>query len=178
MNKKLTDLGAMGKRGAALIALALLAGGFFFVGCAKRDTQPLVAASEYYCPMHPQVVSEKPGECPICGMDLVAREKAAESAPPPESASTERPRAIELTPEAVQAAGVATVRAERKAMARTVRAAGTVEAAETGLSRIAARVAGRLDRLYLNYTGETVGKGDPIYAIYSPELVSAQREYL
>jgi multidrug efflux pump subunit AcrA (membrane-fusion protein) len=165
--------------------------------------------------MHPHVVSEKPGECPICGMDLVAREKPEAGGEVSRAAATEREvlywydpmkpevhfdrpgkspfmdmdllpkyadeakgRTIDLTPEAAQAAGVVIVRAEQKRLEQTTRAAGTIEVAETALARIAARVPGRLDRLYLNFTGETVRKGDPIYAIYSPELVTAQREYL
>ena len=215
MISTLPNLRCMSRRTVAFVALALLAGSVLSIGCGTQRSQAPAVASEYFCPMHPHIVSEKPGECPICGMDLVAREKHAEGGEVSRAASTERqilywydpmkpevhfdrpgkspfmdmdlvPKytdevagaTIELTPEAIQAAGVVTVRAEQKMLRQTTRAAGTIEVAETGLSRIAARVPGRLDRLYLNFTGETVRKGDPIYAIYSPELVSAQREFL
>ncbi len=63
-------------------------------------------------------------------------------------------------------------------MRREIRATGTIEADETRATRIAARVAGRLERLHLDFTGQQVGRGAPIYSIFSPELLAAQRELL
>ena len=78
----------------------------------------------------------------------------------------------------MEAAGVGTVPAERKQLRREIRATGTIEADETRATRIAARVAGRLERLHLDFTGQQVGRGAPIYSIFSPELLAAQRELL
>jgi Cu(I)/Ag(I) efflux system membrane fusion protein len=165
-----------------------VAGTASLTGCTDpgaAPTAPAAAAIEYYCPMHAQVVKEEPGKCPICGMDLAEREKGA----PAEGAIDEEPgvahggrelegRAVQLSPEGMVAAGIATVPVERKPLRRDIRATGTIEADETSVTRIAARVAGRLERLHLDFTGQTVGRGAPIYSIFSPELVAAQREHL
>jgi RND family efflux transporter MFP subunit len=142
-------------------------------------------------PMHPSYKSDKPGKAPDCGMDLVpvyeekgpsssgappaSREGRDEAAPP--GGPAEPGTIVELSPQAVSAAGVATARVQQASLSRVIRAVGTLGMDETRLTHIAARVAGRLDRLYLNFTGESVRRGSPIYAIYSPDLVASGREY-
>jgi membrane fusion protein, copper/silver efflux system len=140
---------------------------------------PTPAAGErkilyWYDPMKPEVHFERPGKSPFMDMDLVPK-YADEAAPPGGPAG---PGAtVELSPEAVSAAGVMTVAVKSSPLYRAIRAVGTLGVDETKLVHIAARVAGRLDRLYLNFTGEPVRRGAPIYAIYSPDLVSSGREY-
>lgn len=126
-------------------------------------------------PMHPAYTSDKPGKAPDCGMDLVP--VYAGTRPEPPAAPSSAGQEIELSPEEMSAAGVATARATTTPLFRGVRAAGTLGTDETRLVHIAARVAGRLDRLYLDFTGESVRRGAPIYAIYSPDLVASGREY-
>lgn len=128
-------------------------------------------------PMHPSYTSDKPGKAPDCGMDLVPvyekdEEKVPQGGPAGPGAT------VELSPEAVSAAGVVTAAVKPSPLYRAIRAVGTLGVDETKLVHIAARVAGRLDRLYLNFTGESVRRGAPIYAIYSPDLVSSGREYV
>jgi RND family efflux transporter MFP subunit len=128
----------------------------------------------WYDPMKPEVHFDRPGKSPFMDMELVPKyaDEAAPQGGPAEPGTT-----VELSPQAVSAAGVATVTVKEASLHRAVRAVGTLGTDETKLIHIAARVAGRLDRLYLNFTGESVRRGAPIYAIYSPDLVSSGREY-
>ena len=126
----------------------------------------------WYDPMQPGTHFDHPGKSPFMDMELVP--KYADEAPPQNGASG---AIVELSPQAMSAAGVATTVAKPAPLYREIRAVGTLGTDETKLVHIAARVAGRLDRLYLNFTGEPVRRGAPIYAIYSPDLVSSGREY-
>ncbi len=99
---------------------------------------------------------------------------------PPEIAgqpATGAPGAVELSPEEQRLAGVQTVEVKRWDLAGHLMLAGRVEEAETSLSTISARVGGRIDKLYLDFTGQSVRKGQPIALIYSPDVVSAAEEY-
>src|SRR4051812_7834107 len=128
------------------------------------------AHDEWYCPMHPQVVRSQPGQCPICNMDLKKREPGERAA-----AITDR---IQLSPYRLALANVATTPIVYKPLVREVRALGVLDYDETRLANISARVAGRADELFLTYTGQSVKAGDPVYSLYSPEVFTAQREYL
>src|SRR6185295_4919507 len=165
-------------RFAFLAAVALT--GVLVADCGKPPVSSTSGAEAgrkilyWVDPMHPAYTSDKPGKAPDCGMDLVPVYAGRRPEPPaaPSSAGQE----IELSPEEMSAAGVATARATTTPLFRGVRAAGTLGTDETRLVHIAARVAGRLDRLYLDFTGESVRRGAPIYAIYSPDLVASGRE--
>ena len=125
----------------------------------------------WYCAMDPQVPpQEKPGRCPICGMDLV---------PLPRDGAGDRDTPIlEMSPTAVALAEVETTRVERKNVTAEIRMVGKVDFDETRLAYIAAWVPGRLDRLYVDYTGVPVRKGDHLVYIYSPDVRTAQEELL
>lgn len=120
------------------------------------------------CPMHPQIKLPDFGDCPICGMDLVPLGDAGE----------QDPRRLAMSPAAVELAQIRTVPVERRSLTRPVILAGRVDFDETRMHTIAARVPGRLDRLYVDYTGVQVRKGDHLVWLYSPELLSAQEELL
>ena len=113
-------------------------------------------ATTYYCSMHPDVRMPNPGACPKCGMDLVELPKGA------------GPRAIELTESELRLAEVETKPVERRFVESTVSMVGKVAFDETQVRTITARVAGRLDRMYVDYTGVPVAKGDHLVDLYSP----------
>ncbi|HEY7216394.1 MAG TPA: efflux RND transporter periplasmic adaptor subunit [Thermoanaerobaculia bacterium] len=164
---------------SVLLAAVVLAGGALLAGCGKTPAAKATQEKEgkkilyWVDPMHPSYTSDKPGKAPDCGMDLVP---VYEKEKPP-AATSSAPSAVELSPQAASAAGVRTAVVKPAPLYRVIRAVGTLGTDETRLVHIAARVAGRLDRLYLNFTGEPVRRGAPIYAIYSPDLVSSGREY-
>lgn len=136
----------------------------------KRDKKVLY----WYDPMQPGTHFDHPGKSPFMDMDLVP--KYADETPAP-GAPSGAGATVALSPEEVRAAGARTAEVKEMPLYRTIRAVGILEMDETKLSHVAARVAGRLDRLYLNFTGESVRKGAPLYAIYSPDLVASGREY-
>ena len=160
------------KRNIILVAAAVLAAflaGFIVARSVSRDTgdahaehkqdagdQVYPEGTIWTCSMHPQVEMPKPGNCPICGMKLIPRETIAASRYPD----------IVLSP------------VERRFADLTVRMVGRVEYDESRVANIAAWIGGRIDRLYVDYTGITVRKGDHLAQIYSPDLLSAQQELL
>ncbi len=128
----------------------------------------------WYDPMSPGSHFDKPGKSPFMDMQLVPRYAEEEKGGGGAGAAS----AVNLSPDALRAAGVATAPVLRGDLVHETRAVGTVAADETRLVHVAARVGGRVERLYANYTGEAVRRGAPLYDLYSPELVATQREYL
>jgi Cu(I)/Ag(I) efflux system membrane fusion protein len=131
----------------------------------------------YYCPMHPNYTSDKPGTCPICGMDLVKTEDempvAADKAGKPEGYAT-----VKIPAERARKIGVATSAVEMKEMEITIRAPGRVDYQEPRLKTVNMKFGGWVEKLNVDYTGKLVQKGDPLLSIYSPELLATQEEYL
>jgi Cu(I)/Ag(I) efflux system membrane fusion protein len=129
------------------------------------------AAEVWTCSMHPQIRQPKPGQCPLCGMDLIP---VMDSDDEEAEGITE----LKLSPRARKLAEIQTTPVERKLVTAEVRMAGKVEYDETRVSYITAWVGGRLDRLFVDYTGVVVEKGDHMVRIYSPELLAAQEELI
>ena len=121
------------------------------------------------CSMHPQIRQPKPGKCPICGMNLIPISMEEEEV---------GPRELKLSPTAIKLAEIRVKPVERRYVSTIIRMVGKVEYDETRLGYITARVPGRIDRLYVDYTGITVRKGDHLVYFYSPDLISAQQELL
>jgi len=128
-------------------------------------------ATVWTCSMHPQIQLPKPGQCPLCGMDLIPiKSYEAEGMP--------SARRLVMSPEAVKLAEIATTAVERKFVSTEIRMVGKVEYDETKIAYITAWAGGRIDRLYIDQTGVPVKKGDHLAYLYSPELLAAQEEYL
>ena len=173
-----------------LVLAALVLGGgstYFYCGWHMPAASGKAAKSavRYRCPMHPNYTSDKPGDCPICGMKLVPieEEKPARRTPAAGNVAKAGPpvagqAAITLSPEKQQLIGLRTQVVTREPMTKVIRTVGQVTADETRLSRVYSKVGGWVEKLYVNFTGTTVRKGQPLLSIYSPELVSTQEEYL
>jgi len=130
-------------------------------------------ADTYICPMHPTVVSDRPSTCPVCGMDLVRKARPGE-----EVEITEDLARLIKSPNEVVVASIKTVKAEYKSVAATVQAQGVVTYDTRYVYNIPARIGGRLEKVYLKYPFQSVRKGQKVADIYSPELLTAQRELL
>ncbi|MFA6034673.1 MAG: efflux RND transporter periplasmic adaptor subunit [Myxococcota bacterium] len=177
------------------------------------------AATLYTCPMHPEVVSDRPGKCPKCGMNLVPikddplapkkeghqrkvlfyrnpmnpsvtsptpakdsmgmdyvpvyEEKNVGTGKAPEGLST-----VRLGPEKTSLAGVRTEAAVNESMDYNIRTVGTVVADETLVRHVHTKIGGWVEKLYIDFTGQPVRKGEAILSIYSPELLASQEEYV
>lgn len=125
----------------------------------------------YTCSMHPSVRKQEPGNCPICGMDLVPVSGSG-------SNDAENPYALTMSKAAVSLAEVQTVPAERRPVVKQIRMPGKLSVDEREISIIPAHFPGRVERLFLNFTGAQVHKGDKLATVYSPELITAQKELL
>jgi Cu(I)/Ag(I) efflux system membrane fusion protein len=123
----------------------------------------------YVCPMHPQIRSDAPGNCPICGMDLIVRESGAQR-----SAAVE----VEVDGALRQALGLRSAAVERRALSPQVRAPAEVMVDQDRIRHVHARVAGWVEVLHVHALGETVRAGQVLMELYAPELVAAQEDYL
>jgi Cu(I)/Ag(I) efflux system membrane fusion protein len=130
-------------------------------------------ADTYICPMHPTVVSDRQSTCPVCGMDLVRKARVGE-----EVEITEDLARLIKSPNEVVIATIKTVKAEYKSLPAIVQAQGVVTYDTRYVYNIPARIGGRLEKVYLKYAFQPVRKGQKVADIYSPELLTAQRELL
>jgi Cu(I)/Ag(I) efflux system membrane fusion protein len=147
-----------------------------------RPARQVDAASsdvEYFCPMHPFIVRDKPGEkCPICHMDLAKRKKTAGDAEPLPAGTVSR---VQLSPYRVVLAGVQTTEVQYQPLAKEITTYGSVEFNETKEAQIVARQKGRIDKLYVNFTGQMVEQGEKLALLdvrYSPELTVTLEDLL
>ncbi len=120
--------------------------------------------------MHPQVQQPKPGKCPICAMDLIPLSQA--------KSNLGAVRQLEMSVAAKQLARISTQPVKRQFVESEVRLVGKVALDETKTKTVAAYFPARIDRLYVDYTGVEVRKGDHLASVYSPELLTAQTELL
>lgn len=187
-------------RGRAVVAVALLilvlGGGGFWLHRrnAPHDGHAGEASgTTYYCPMHPTYKSDKPGNCPICSMKLVPLEGA--TAPPaaeppgaavassgsetsgPAPSAAPAPR-VRISPERQQQIGVKFAPALHVPAKVEIRAVGRVAYDETQIAHVHTKISGWIEDVFVDFIGAPVKRGQPLFTIYSPELVSSQEEYL
>lgn len=156
-------------------ALSLLAGVYWsgplhdLLGLAHQHGHGEAVVSEaaratlWTCSMHPQVIQDHPGLCPICHMALVPLAAGGDG-------KTEHMGALEIDPAVVQNMGVRTAKVRRGPVSREVRTTGYLREAQPKVYEVNLRVSGWIDKLYANYDGMYVGRGDPLFELYSPEL--------
>ena len=204
------------------VALAFLVGGILTwrrAPSAPAGDHAGRSGDVYYCPMHPQVTSDRPGKCPICSMDLVKKEGAPNAAgatggrkilfyrnPMNPAIKSDKPMKddmgmdyvpvyedevaggsgpqvpgrgeVSLSPERRQMLGVRSVPVTRQEIGGELRTVGRVAIDETRVHHQHTRYEGFVERLYVDFVGAPVRRGQPLLAVYSPELVASQQEYL
>lgn len=156
---------------AALIG-GVVIGALLFSGSSST---PEVADSEHKhteaatwtCSMHPQIRQPEPGKCPICGMDLI---------PVSEEEGNADPLILRMSPRAAKLANVQTTKVEKGNTIKLITLNGKIAVDERRVFTQTAHFPGRIEKLYVNYTGELVNEGQQIARLYSPELVTAQKE--
>lgn len=219
-----------------VLACVLLSGGYWIVSRHSAAKGPAAAAKthKYHCPMHPEYVSDKPGDCPICSMKLVPMEgpasseaakneehagHGAEGAPEKKErkilywtdamnpgARYDKPgkapdgmdlvpvyeeesaggaassvpgyAPVKITAERLQMMGVTTEKARVMSLDQSIRAVGIVATDETRVSHIHTKFEGYIEKIFVNYVGQQVTAGQPVFSMYSPELVATQKEYI
>jgi Cu(I)/Ag(I) efflux system membrane fusion protein len=155
-------------------------------GCAKEPPAAPAAADEtaaehalkhidplYRCPMHPDVVRNEPGECPICGMALVKVEPES-SAPSPDAPGSQ----VRISPAVINNLGVRTEAATLAALPRRAQTVGFVSFDDRRVRQVRPRADGWIEGLSVRALGETVSARQLLFTVYSPMLESAQQEYL
>jgi RND family efflux transporter MFP subunit len=218
-----------------VLAIVLMSGGYWIISKQNAAHGPASStkAQKYHCPMHPEYVSDKPGDCPICNMKLVPIENEAS----PEkvkgeqagqeiaggSAQKERKilywtdamnpgnrydkpgkapdgmdlvpvyaeeiqeaagpgltgyASVKIAPERLQMMGVKTEKARVMSLDQSIRAVGIVTADETRISHIHTKFEGYIEQIFVNYVGQQVSKGQPVFSVYAPDLVATQKEYI
>lgn len=163
---------------AILGLLAVVGGtGYWFYeqrrGGASRVTKAEQAKVQYTCAMHPFIVKDSPGTCPICGMQLIPMAGGHDHGPVPQAVTQ-----VVLSPTQQVMANVATTAVTSMPLAKEVAAVGIVAFDQSRQAKVTSWVAGRLDHLYVNKVGDFVSAGKPVASVYSPDLVAAQQEYL
>jgi multidrug efflux pump subunit AcrA (membrane-fusion protein)/rubrerythrin len=202
--------------GRHLALLVTVGAGAFLTGCGGEHGTGSQASEEqlFTCGMHPQVVQNKPGNCPVCGMKLTpvrkqsgpatassgerkvkfykSTMKPGETSPEPAKdslgmdmvpeyepeAGESNSHAIRIDPITIQNMNLHTATVTRGPLRRLVRTVGAIEYNEATLAEVTTKFKGWVEKLNVDTTGQLVMKGDPLFEIYSPELYSAQREYI
>lgn len=200
-----------------LVGLAQRTGWIQATGGSPAEKATTGGATEYTCPMHPEIRQDSPGKCPICGMPLVPVQDSSQPVAakastegnegeaeryicpmmctPPQSEPGKCPvcamdlvkasagsggdeRAISIDAAARRIVGIRTAPVRKEEVYREVRTIGRIEYDEERVATIAAYVDGRLEQLFADYVGVEVAQGEPLAVLYSPQLYSAQVEYL
>src|SRR5208283_5146494 len=160
-----------------LLLFALLAAVVVVTSSCGKNSGTQAGAAEsktlYTCGMHPQIIQDHPGNCPICGMKLtpIRKQDAA-------TATAEASSGIVIDPSTIQTMGIRTAEVVRGPLRRLIRTVANVDYDETALADVTTKYKGWIEKLYVDATGALVNPGDPLFEIYSPELYSAQTEYL
>lgn len=142
-------------------------------GCSRQDHEHAAGETQYTCPMHPEIVQDAPGTCPICKMDLVPLSGHSGGL-----ALTEDLAFLLRPTNSTVVAGVATTRPAHRPGQAIVNMDGVISYDPRQVYSVSARIGGRIERLYVQYNFQRVGKGQKLLEIYSPELVTAQQELL
>lgn len=136
---------------------------------SEKNSSELKTEEIWTCSMHPQIRQPEAGDCPICGMDLI----------PLEANNNSNPLVFEMTDDAVKIANIqTTIVGSGGVNAKGLKLSGKIKADETNSASIVSHISGRIEKLFVSYTGEKVSKGQKIASIYSPKLIIAQKELL
>ncbi len=173
---KRTQFKAAGKIKISFLVLiiAVFATGYWIGKIKTNPIQPAQTKTEaqkqtfWTCSMHPQIHQDHPGKCPLCGMDLI----------PVGGTVSQTVGTIEFTPEATKLMEIKTSLVQRKQVSTQIKLIGKLDYDQSRVKSITAWTSGRIDRLFVDYTGMSVRKGDHMVELYSPELISAQTELI
>jgi membrane fusion protein, copper/silver efflux system len=164
-----------------LTTVALLVGVCVLLGLATGCSSAQAQTARFYCPMHPQIVTDRAGDCPICGMHLVPRTEAVQ--PAAEAAHSDPRMPAGMAPVEVDEGkraelGLTFGTAEVRRISTPIPATARVVPDETRVLRVIARADGYVDSLQVDYAGRAVKKGDAMLSIYSPSIQASQQQFI
>ena len=165
--------------GALLVLIGVGIGAWYYFtphGATITTSKAVMQEDDYTCPMHQQVHSDKPGDCPICGMKLVKRRTLRN--PVKQAGDSGSADAVMFSQLSAVRANVSTVHVERRTLHNEIRLPGTIEIAEPNERMITARTRGRVEKLYVRETGTYIKAGMALYEFYSPDLSSNVAQYI
>ena len=168
---------------AGILLIGLFLGWLFFGGTpadqsATMDEHISEAHTDeqgeivYTCSMHPSVEQTEPGDCPICGMELIPKNQGAEGS------DEDNPYQVTMTDAASRLADIQTTPVVKEVASKKIRMPGKVTVDERRISNVTAHFPGRITNLYVDFTGARIDEGQRLASIYSPQLLSAQRELI
>jgi len=170
-----------------VIILAAAAGGGWFLWNKKQpekatDQKAAQGKQLYTCSMHPFIIKDKPGTCPICGMELIKKIDNAladgGAQTPEQKKLAEMLGHVSMSANQRIMANVATVEAKSGSLNKEINAVGIVQFDQSRQAKVTAWIAGRIDKLNIDTVGAYVAKDKPVAEIYSPDLLATQQEYL
>jgi Cu(I)/Ag(I) efflux system membrane fusion protein len=154
------------------LVVGILLGALFFGGDSKEEVQKTEVTSKvevWTCSMHPQIRQPEPGDCPICGMDLIPLESGNDAADPD---------AISMSESAMIIAGISTYKVGNTDGIKEISLNGKIEVNEKRVYSQSSHIPGRIEKIQVSFVGEYVKKGQVVAYVYSPELASAQQELI
>ncbi|HET53951.1 MAG TPA: efflux RND transporter periplasmic adaptor subunit [Ignavibacteria bacterium] len=157
-----------------ILAFGLLLGWWIFGSSGEelhQHSEGIDKETIWTCSMHPQIRQNEPGKCPLCGMDLIPLTSSND-------AGSASPFIHTMSPQAAALANIQTSKVSYTTPEYEVYLTGKIAANEQKLASITANYSGRIERLFVDFTGQNVNKGEKMATIYSPELVTAQRELI
>ena len=151
------------------IFFSILVSTIFFISCKNKKTEVTTKSDTYYtCSMHPQVMQDKPGDCPICGMKLIEAKKS----------SSDTTNAIMLSDQQIQLGNISIDTIKNGSIGEQLVLPATLNMNQNKTNSVSARISGRIDKLYYKNTGEYIPKNTKLAEIYSEELNNARQEYI
>ena len=155
-----------------IFSTIVITASFFFAACKNKGTKEVAVTKDpdvyYTCSMHPNVMQEKPGNCPICGMKLIEAKKS----------QTQQPDEIQLSDGQMQLGNIHVDTIRIGSVGDKMVLTATLNFNQRNITAISARITGRVDKLYFKNTGDYIHKGDKLFDLYSEELNNAKQEYL
>jgi Cu(I)/Ag(I) efflux system membrane fusion protein len=170
----------------AVIILAAAAGGGLFLwqkthSGKATEQQAAQVKTLYTCSMHPFIIKDKPGTCPICGMELIKKIDGTATSgvqTPEQKQQADMLGHVSLSPTQRVMANVATIEVQKATLSKEINAVGIVQYDQSRQAKVTAWIAGRIDQLHVSSVGSFVTRNKPVAEVYSPDLVATQQEYL
>ncbi len=162
-----------------LAVILVIAGGYLiYTNFIQKNNSGTTESEVYTCPMHPQIVQDRPGQCPICGMDLVKKNEVSPEEQSDHDLGGVNVNAVKLSPSQQVLANVRVEKARIMQFQGEKTFNGYVKINESRFAHISTAVSGKIVNMFVNFEGQEVRKGQKVMELYSPELVSTQKEYL